>query len=77
MDDLEFPPVLGAIHSMFMFIMALIMFGLAVAQVIKEGVGAELRDESGLRAAIREARSWRVGIATIFGLSTLAKSQLR
>lgn len=69
--------VLFAIHSTYFFVMALVLFGLAIVQVLRVSVEAAARGENGWRAAFQEVGTGRIAVCIAFGLITLAKSQLR
>jgi hypothetical protein len=66
--------MLLVIRHVSFFVFSMIFFGICVAQLIKVGILAWRRGESGWQAARREAFSSHIAIGVCFGLSSLAKS---
>ena len=68
---------LFVIRNAFTFVVSIAIFGMAAADVVVQALKARRRGESGWRAARRELRGYKVGLALAFGVILLTRSQVR
>lgn len=68
--------MLFAIRDTFIFACSVVIFAIAITDVVVEVVKARQRGESGRGAALREFRTFKVAVAVAFGVILLTRSQL-